>query len=949
MQLGPFKINDSGNYFIMAKFSCLSIILFCILNHPFVVLGEQLQIHADSIFQEIEFEYASNEAHKKHEDNIDLLKAFVSTEDFKSLDCKQIATLYHKLGRSYYILRDWSKALLIFDTKAIPEWENCEGNHDVLKANSYHAAAMSGQFLNEFENAILYLNKSLNLYETDTSYSTLKLGHKFRGAGVLHQKAGEYKLAELFYTKAIEYFEQNPDTEWQIDDAYNDLGLLHADNNNFDESVTFFKKIQHPDFYLQFYKAHNLTDVYMEGLDSLATADKYADETILYAEKLDNSLAQLMSFNLKGRLEFLKSDYKLAETFLKKGLSLQDSLLQNFSNMRHVASLHANLAETYWAMDDDHEASIEMNKAIALMLPNQSANSSGFVIKDAIIRNNADLISMLDIKIENDLQNKAESIEDMKAHLSLYYKIDSLFNLSLEDISLSRSQTRASSTISEIYEKAIRQYLKLFEKTENLDYFNDAFYFSSQLKSLVLRNTLRKYKKLNAEDNVVLRDMKSNLSNLFVEYAKLSASTDSIANEIIHLQRSIVDFEREMQRKYKNVISSHDEEAGFDIYKIQSELQQEDLFIEFFHGDKQLYIFVISEDKISYEVLDLSDQIILKLETFIRLCRNNLNENYLKLGKDLFSILLKDQFDIHEKNKNKLILVPDGLIHSFPIEALVNTNDNFLIEDYEIVHSYSHKLYFSERTNLNLNTYIGFGPTYSSALNSKLLKEGLIDSSILLPNLNLSSEEIKVSSDLCQNSNTYLSENATKTKFKAVAENAGVLHLSLHGLVDHLTPDNSSLLFYDGEPNFILKASEITELNLNSDLVILSSCQSGSGLTIKGEGVQGLSRAFILSGSTSVLSSLWNASEYSSLQILPKFIEDFVAGQSKAQSLQHAKQMYLSSVRPSLRHPFYWSNFILISQTEVSQSNSLNWILILFLLCLAFVLYFVWKKNTSHI
>jgi len=118
------------------------------------------------------------------------------------------------------------------------------------------------------------------------------------------------------------------------------------------------------------------------------------------------------------------------------------------------------------------------------------------------------------------------------------------------------------------------------------------------------------------------------------------------------------------------------------------------------------------------------------------------------------------------------------------------------------------------------------------------------------------------------------------------------------------------VLTLDDDPNEdgFLQAREISKLQLNADLVVLSACQSGKGRLENGEGVLGLPRSFFYAGARSTISSLWKINDRSTSEIMPEFYRCLAAGHNKARSLRLAK---LKMLKSRFSHPFYWAAFIL--------------------------------------
>ena len=119
------------------------------------------------------------------------------------------------------------------------------------------------------------------------------------------------------------------------------------------------------------------------------------------------------------------------------------------------------------------------------------------------------------------------------------------------------------------------------------------------------------------------------------------------------------------------------------------------------------------------------------------------------------------------------------------------------------------------------------------------------------------------------------------------------IHLATHGVADGERPELSSLVLarvpedpdYDG----MLQMREVFHLKLDADLVVLSACQTGLGKQLRGEGMVGLSTAFLFAGTPSLVMSLWNVPDVSTALLMRRFYENLLAGQNKAAALREAK------------------------------------------------------------
>jgi len=178
-------------------------------------------------------------------------------------------------------------------------------------------------------------------------------------------------------------------------------------------------------------------------------------------------------------------------------------------------------------------------------------------------------------------------------------------------------------------------------------------------------------------------------------------------------------------------------------------------------------------------------------------------------------------------------------------------------------------------------------------------------------------KEVTEVGKLFSQSRTMLGADATEEKLKAedLSSRKYVL-FSTHGILGNEIPYIKqpalvlSLVGNDQEDGF-LTASEIFNLNLNADIVGLSACKTGLGVQSAGEGVVGLSRAFMYAGTDTVLVSLWSVSDESTYKLMVKFFDGLKSGKDKMTALKEAKHYLRIS---GYDNPFYWAPFILMGE-----------------------------------
>ena len=141
------------------------------------------------------------------------------------------------------------------------------------------------------------------------------------------------------------------------------------------------------------------------------------------------------------------------------------------------------------------------------------------------------------------------------------------------------------------------------------------------------------------------------------------------------------------------------------------------------------------------------------------------------------------------------------------------------------------------------------------------------------------------------------------------------IHFACHGLIDAKRPMLSCLAVTAAPPDDgFLTAAEIFELETPADLVVLSACETGRGKAWYGEGVVGLTQAFLFAGAPRVLCSLWKVDDEATSALMTKFYAlwnptDTAKGLTAAAALK-AAQAHIRA-QPRWSDPRYWAAWVL--------------------------------------
>lgn len=402
--------------------------------------------------------------------------------------------------------------------------------------------------------------------------------------------------------------------------------------------------------------------------------------------------------------------------------------------------------------------------------------------------------------------------------------------------------------------------------------------------------------------------------------------------------------------------------------ELRNNLGENQVLIDYYLTDNKLYQYVFTADQFLFftQAIDSTFFNNLKRVTeevatpFIGNRDLNQIKRFATSANGLYTVLLENIASItHDKD---LIIVPHSDLAYLPFEVLLThkpTADKpvfrkfpWLIRQHAISYAYNAALLPDHQAKtVEFNKVLAFAPKYCG--NQQLHDSTLLSikrniNKNLLP-LNAAKKEVKFISKLFQ-SDLLLDEEATKANFITHLEGNNILHLAMHSLIDDDQPLNSQLVFAArNDSSDILRAYELYNYNIQSPMVVLSSCNTGRGRKKNGEGLISIARAFMFSGAKSQLMTLWPVNDVSGSELTKLFYRGLKDALTKDHALQNAKLNYIHSSDAIRSHPYYWANYVLSGDTSaLKQKMPLGWFISLttFLVFLIFLwIYFRSKKQ----
>jgi CHAT domain-containing protein len=500
-----------------------------------------------------------------------------------------------------------------------------------------------------------------------------------------------------------------------------------------------------------------------------------------------------------------------------------------------------------------------------------------------------------------------------------------------------------------LYEESIKVALELFEYSQDSAYLDAAFQFSEQSKSMLMTDTWHESDATTRSIPKELQEKEYDLRSKLMHYQKLRFEANADSNLVAAQQLD----ERCFALKHKLDELVHLFEAAYPQYfaikysretigmrEIQAVLPANAQMIEFFEGQKDLYIFSINKTAVACTKIPIDANYRVQINRFqqavtdIQVVNDNPAEMHHKLSESglyLFNTLLKDKLNPTIK---RLIVIPDGALNLIPFEALVDQsipavaqnsrNIHFgglpyLLKNYTISYNYSADLLRRQLSKLpsqkNMEI-LALAPGYNQYMSTALRTgDNVRDNLAMLPG---AIREVRFLQD--HFSGEYLYKKAANEQaFKDAAPHFDIIHLAMHGLVDNQNPQFSSLVLDKdslSEEDDILYAYEIQNLQLNPDLVVLSACETGVGKFQQGEGVLSIGRGFMYAGTSSLVMTLWGLNDYSGSEIIENYYQFLTKGMDKDEALKKAKLDYIQENSGLLSHPALWACYIQMGNTD---------------------------------
>ncbi|MBW4653748.1 MAG: CHAT domain-containing protein [Kaiparowitsia implicata GSE-PSE-MK54-09C] len=359
-------------------------------------------------------------------------------------------------------------------------------------------------------------------------------------------------------------------------------------------------------------------------------------------------------------------------------------------------------------------------------------------------------------------------------------------------------------------------------------------------------------------------------------------------------------------------------------------------------SDESLFIWVVQPTgEIAFQQVDLGDRNLSELVSLVRSSIGVRGQNRATIAVEPTPDALERQQaqrqqqlqELHQlliepiaqslpaDPTQRVIFIPHQDLFLVPFAALVDGNGDYLIENHTILTAPSIQVLDLTYQQAIANNARSDRPTHSLIVGNPIMPSvwnPQTNQTEQLSNLpGAEREAIAIAKAL--DTNALLSGSASKATVMAQMPNARIIHLATHGLLEYGSPEDSGVLDVPGaialaptaNESGLLTAAEILQMDLNAELVVLSACDTGRG-RITGDGVIGLSRAFVTAGVPSLMVSLWAVDDDATAEWMVTFYDQWQQSGDKAQALRQA----MLTTMENHPDPRLWAAFTLIGSAQ---------------------------------
>jgi CHAT domain-containing protein len=806
-----------------------------------------------------------------------------------------------------------------------------------------------------YSEALNYLNKANDLSQRFPRVDLLTKATIYNNAGLCYKASGQYKEAETSYDNAITIYKKlkldySPDYTNALNnkaELFRNLGRYKAAIDYLSEVITLREQslgTRHVNY------ANALVNVALVYIDEYAYRD--AEPFLLkakeiYAEVLGESHQYYANcLNSLSSVYLGLNKFKEAEEYKLKAIEIIK---------KAVGENHERYAYYLGGTVRIYDQQKKYDKAIQSVLIANEIFKKNFGEKHIAYIDGLFNLGYFYFKSNDYKKAKDYYLSSLRGYKEQF---DKFFD------GMSENEQFGYYSVLEdrfqTFNTFVARYAEKFPKENNSELVKLCFDYQLFIKSLLLnRNLSARQQILASKDTSLLRtynDWLTSKQKLSESFRNLDV--ESNYENVASLEQRITKLEQEL--KSKTALFKSSKENHF--LDIQKALKPKEAAVSIFTSVKTLDDTTgISEYWAMIVKPGLSSPILMKLkdsDQFDELYFDHYSTNIEEKKTDLFSYdRFWKQISMQLTGIGKIYITPDGVYNKLNLYTLYNPLTNkYVLDDLTVVSLPNLSVILNERKSNENKTADLFGfPDYEFDFSKKTSQAKLgapvavnrFGFSELTPLPGTKTEIENISRSLGDSKwkiNSFTKENASETQLKKV-QSPKVLHIATHGFFLKYVEESEdkSILGFEAnalkhnpflrsgimmagasvvardtlninsfDQDGIFTAYEASLLNLNNtDLVVLSACETGLGVSRNNQGVFGLQYAFYMAGARNLIMSLWVVDDEATQILMSEFYKAWGSDPS-SDNISAAFKKAQGEVRKKYPQPYYWGAFQLL-------------------------------------
>lgn len=632
-------------------------------------------------------------------------------------------------------------------------------------------------------------------------------------------------------------------------------------------------------------------------------------------------------YNNMGYIHSLKKNYKQANQSYTKALkslrkaygTIHPSLVLVYG---YIASNYGYMRQYQKSLEATHKALMSNTRTfrdtnVYAIPPFKDYYNINFFLGGIIGKGNA-------------LTQVASSVKELEIALKHYKVADRYIRQFRKGMKDKNDQLLVGRILHSVPYYGLKTCELLYQKTRDQKYLEDAFYFAERSKASLLISSLAEAKAKrfgNIPVNLLKEELALRKKHAFYQTQLSLNKGITYQDSLYQIDHAYEELIKKFEQRYPKYAQLKFEQKRVTLSDIQQTLSPKTALLEYTFCRYDIYLMLITRHQV--KLIRIPD--VEKVKQLLGNYYNQLDaqarlKKFAQASHQLYRAILQPA-QAHLAGIKKLVIIAPAT-ENIPFEALVTqsmlgkklgdnfSRPNYLVKNYQMSYHYSATLWQQQvqkatPSSPQLTAFAPFSTGEAKVYNTRSQQGKLPESGV----------EVKAIYNLFKQkgftAEAYLSKTATKSTFLQKTKQASFIHIASHSKAN---TDNTGLARIsfaadngkrkDSPKNLL--SSEIYNLELNAELLVLSSCESGVGKFVKGEGVLSLVRSFLYAGAKNILFSLWEIDDLYTRQLMVAFYKNLL-NQSQFDYQQSLRAAQLTMIQQGI-HPKHWAGIIMIGR-----------------------------------